>query len=100
MATGVIRLYSQTGVIIRSVFYSNKEDRTDILKRLHSLYGHKFETGYYHIIPYIKPELKVINMDINKKEQVINKRAWNEMDDFIIESGLIHETFYHRCYGG
>jgi len=49
------------------------------------------------------PDSQVINMDINTKRPVINKVEKKvlreiEIPDYVIDQGLKHETYFHRCY--
>lgn len=103
MIAGTIKLYNLNGMKIRSLCYYNKEERVEILKRWHRFYGHKFETGYYQIIPFIVDNYVNIDVDkpVHKKvnfEPVEKPLKEIEMDDFIMVGSLKHETWYHKVY--
>ena len=100
--TGKVRLYSSSGRMMRSLFFSSKDDIKKIIERWRDFYGFKMDGGWIQVLPNIT-EGKVINMKstgfINRERTVINRTTADiEMPDFVIDKGLKHETYYHRCY--
>jgi hypothetical protein len=95
---GTIVLYTDKKERKRTAFYFNKEDRKRIIDRWRDLYGPPFEKWFYKIVPYINPLDPVL---VGKKvtHTLINSRMKDiEMEDFVKDKGMIHETYWHRCY--
>ena len=100
--TGKVRLYSKSGRKIRSLFFHSQDEVRKILNRWRDFYGEKMEGGWIQVAPYVH-ESKVINMDIkkfiNKTKAVINRGMKDiDMEDFVMDQGMKHETYWHRCY--
>lgn len=51
MKTGRVELYSKEGDFLKSYAYWSVWDRKRVFKKLEKMYGEKFYSCYYHIVP-------------------------------------------------